>query len=1170
MTVVEETHRVTLTRISAPYKGLTFFTEDDSEIFFGREEKRRLIGMKLRASRFTVVYGESGVGKSSLLRAGVVHDLREKAATDLKERRADGSIRTPRFVPLVYSNWRDDPLPQLHKCIAEAAAKLGLAFETPVGGSPSLDALIEGWCTALDTTLILVFDQFEEYLMYHPQGGDADSFDEALARAVTGRDLRVRIALSIREDALAKLDRYEKQIPGLFDNSIRVEHLDRAAGRAAILGPVERYNAALSPDEEPVEVEEQLVENVLSQVEANEISADEAGRGGVPRDESAQAIEAPFLQLVMERLWAEESESGSHVLRAETLKELGDAAKIVLSHLDDAMADMEDRDRTVAAAIFRDLVTPSRQKIAHTPADLAKLEELDESDVRHVLELLAARRIVRPVAPAPDSDEPRYEIFHDKLADPILDWRARHVQAEHEEQARVRLRDEVRRRRRRLLVSSGVAAAALIAVVLVYSALAARRDAPRLRSRELAAQALAILPANPEKSVALAAQALRRASTPEADEALRSALAASRLRGVVPLKMNPDRVALAGDGRYAVTSDGNGRVMAWKRVAAGAPLVIQGDAGFYPATSPSSTKIVIEHLQVNEIWDLASGKKVGSIPQGPGLGQSPVLSADGRRLAVIRTGTVTIWQLEPKLRLLVANAGALVQAVALTANGDRFALGTKSGSVQFWQVGRGRRFARSWGDAEVWKVSLSPDAHRLLVSGNAPRARVYNVELGTELASLRIGDSRADTSAFSPDGSHALTETGSVVTVWDTRNWQPVAIHRDSDAVMNATFSPDGGYVLTANRNAVASIWSTTSGRSLLDLVGHSSAVNDAAFTPDGAVVVTASSDRTARVWKVSETQSLVGPGTGHLNATAFSPDGSMIATSGDDARVRLWDAQTLRFERALPRYDTEPISGLAFSTQGRKRIVTASWDDKARIWDIETGRQVVLKGHTNDVIQAHFSPDGRRVVTASLDRTAAIWDAESGKLLHRLRGHRGYVSDAVFDPSGGRVATASWDGTARIWNARTGRPIRTITGHRGGLNVVRFSPDGDLIATGGLDKTAILWNAKSGTRERTLIGHTAPIWDIAFDTKGSRVLTAGADATVRVWDVATGLLVTILPRGTSSVNAAEFDPTNSLRILTATDDGVAQVGVCGTCGNHVELLRMADTQAALLRLAGG
>ena len=135
---------------------------------------------------------------------------------------------------------------------------------------------------------------------------------------------------------------------------------------------------------------------------------------------------------------------------------------------------------------------------------------------------------------------------------------------------------------------------------------------------------------------------------------------------------------------------------------------------------------------------------------------------------------------------------------------------------------------------------------------------------------------------------------------------------------------------------------------------------------------------------------------------------------------------------------------------------------------------------------------------------------------------------------------------------------------------MVRFSPDGDLIATGGLDKTAILWNAKSGTRERTLIGHTAPIWDIAFDTKGSRVLTAGADATVRVWDVATGLLVTILPRGTSSVNAAEFDPTNSLRILTATDDGVAQVGVCGTCGNHVELLRMADTQAALLRLAGG
>jgi WD40 repeat protein len=1151
------------TLIRVPYVGLTFFTEADSAVFFGRDEERRLIATTLLASRFTVVYGESGVGKSSLLRAGVAHDLRELALRELAQARSDNGNRPPSHIALVFSDWQGDPVPKLDEAIAETAQSYGL--KTRPSRATTFYELVKRWADALDTTIVIVLDQFEEYLLYHPSA--ADDVGIGLAQAIANPDLSVRFALGIREDALAKLDRFEDLIPNLFDNYLRVDHLDEAAGEAAIRGPIDRYNKALAPGRGPVELDDSLVPVVLDQVRTDAIGAGSTGRGSATK-ETGTSIEAPFLQLVMERLWQEDSPTGR--LSKATFDRLGGAEKIVLSYLDDSMKALPARDQEAAAAIFRDLVTPSGQKIAQTPTDLAELAGYDEDRVRQMLELLAARRIVRPVAPAADSTDARYEIFHDKLADPILDWRARHVQAEQEAEARDRLRTEVRRRIRRLLLSAAVAALLLLAAGLVFSTVSANRAAPVLKSRELAAESLAILPANPERSVALAAEALRRADTRQADEALRSALAASRLRGVIRLKMNPDRVAFADHGRYAVTSDKHGRVVAWKPGSARAPLVIEGDPGFYPGISPASRKIVVEHQQVNEIWDLASGKMVESVPQGPGTGQDPVLSADGGRVAVIRKNTVTIWQLSPKRMLAVADAGAPVQSVALTAEGDRFALGTTTGSVQFWQVGRGRRFTSSWGDAPIWKVSLSPDAHRLLVSGVAPRARVYNLQLGTELASLRIGGSRADASDFSPDGSHVLTETGSVVTVWDTKTWQPVAIHRDSDAVMNAVFSPDGAYVLTPNRNAVASIWSTTSGRTLLDLVGHSSAVNDAAFTPDGSVVVTVSSDQTARVWKVSDAQSLVGPGTDHFNAAAFSPDGAMIATAGDDARVRLWNARTLEFERALPRYDTEPISGLAFSTNGPKRIVTASWDDKARIWDLDTGRQIALKGHTDDVIQAHFSPDGRRVVTASLDQTAAVWDAESGKRLLRLRKHHGYVTDAVFDATGERIATASWDGTAKIWNARTGELITTLQGHRGGLNVVRFSPGGDLIATAGLDKTAVLWDARDGSRKRILIGHTAPIWDIAFDKSGTRVLTAGADATVRVWDVATGRLVTILPRGTSSVNAAQFDPTNSLRILTATDDGAAQVGLCGTCGDHAELLRLADTQARVLRQAGG
>ena len=72
-----------------------------------------------------------------------------------------------------------------------------------------------------------------------------------------------------------------------------------------------------------------------------------------------------------------------------------------------------------------------------------------------------------------------------------------------------------------------------------------------------------------------------------------------------------------------------------------------------------------------------------------------------------------------------------------------------------------------------------------------------------------------------------------------------------------------------------------------------------------------------------------------------------------------------------------------AFSPDG-KRIVTASWDKTARIWDAATGKPIgePLKATKDWVNSAAFSPDGKRIVTASVDKTARIWDAVSGKAI--------------------------------------------------------------------------------------------------------------------------------------------------------------------------------------------
>nr|NCR75131.1 hypothetical protein [Microcystis aeruginosa K13-06] len=136
------------------------------------------------------------------------------------------------------------------------------------------------------------------------------------------------------------------------------------------------------------------------------------------------------------------------------------------------------------------------------------------------------------------------------------------------------------------------------------------------------------------------------------------------------------------------------------------------------------------------------------------------------------------------------------------------------------------------------------------------------------------------------------------------------------------------------------------------------------------------------------------------------------------------WQHQTLLAHQGY-------VITAAFSPDG-KRIVTASWDKTARVWDAETGREIAsLNGHQNTVITAAFSPDGKRIVTASWDNTGRVWDAETGREIASLNGHQGYVITAAFSPDGKRIVTASSDKTGRVWDAETGREIASLNGHQ-------------------------------------------------------------------------------------------------------------------------------------------
>jgi tetratricopeptide (TPR) repeat protein len=176
------------------------------------------------------------------------------------------------------------------------------------------------------------------------------------------------------------------------------------------------------------------------------------------------------------------------------------------------------------------------------------------------------------------------------------------------------------------------------------------------------------------------------------------------------------------------------------------------------------------------------------------------------------------------------------------------------------------------------------------------------------------------------------------------------------------------------------------------------------------------------------------------------------------------------------------------------------------------------------------FSPDGQRLVTASADRTARVWDAITGEPVTPPLKHEAPNPRVAFSPDGRRVATASFDGTARLWDADTGEAVTPALTHGGPVNYVSFSPDGQWVVTASADRTARVWDAVTGEPVTPPLAHDKDVDEACFSPDGSLILTA-MRGRARLWDAAGGEGVTPAWEYSSWVRGA-FSP-DGRRVLT-------------------------------------
>jgi WD40 repeat protein/TPR repeat protein len=282
---------------------------------------------------------------------------------------------------------------------------------------------------------------------------------------------------------------------------------------------------------------------------------------------------------------------------------------------------------------------------------------------------------------------------------------------------------------------------------------------------------------------------------------------------------------------------------------------------------------------------------------------------------------------------------------------------------------------------------------------------------------------------------------------------------------------------------------------------------------------------------------------SGHSDRVLFatySPDGTRIVTASADKSARIWDART-GAQRAMLSGHTDRVFTAVYSPDGT-RIVTGSRDKSARIWDARTGVQLAaLLGHGNRVSSVAYSPDGTRIVTASWDKTARVWDARTGAQLQVFTGHGDVLYTAAYSPDGARIVTASQDKTARVWDARTGAQLIVLSGHGDYVASGSYSPDGDRIVTASADKTARIWDARSGAQLAVLSGHGEVVYSAAYSPDGARIVTASWDKTARIWDAHTGTPLLVLSGHEATVASAAYSPDGT-RIVTASEDKTARI----------------------------
>lgn len=1204
-----------------PYVGLVPFSESDARYFFGRQRDGEVVVANLTTARLTLLYAGSGVGKSSVLRAGVLPRLQEIA------RECYEDLDEPDAAVAYIREWNPDPLVTIAAEVLSAVSRVPGASPVEVPGLPRLSVpwLREVIQRSRVTAIYLILDQFEEYFRYHPGDLGEDGLAGELGRILSVRDLQVNVLLSIREEELAALDRFKGRVPRLYDNYLRLAHLGRDAAREAIERPLDHYNQVVPPGS-TMTIEPELTDALLDQVRPGLVMVPE---GAAPSGTSpgGENIATPYLQLVLIRLWEHERVGGSSVLRLSTLAELGGAQKIVQTHFGTVMDELPREQREVAAKVFHFLVTLTGAKNAQTAETLAEWSNVRVESVSELLQSLSAGRqsILRPVPPpAGVVGPPLYEIFHDVIGPAVLEWRRNYVAQQQQDEAARRLTAEREKASRRLSAERAQAraaaetarrqlrlawlAAGLVAILLVVSGVFATWNIFTGRQQEYLTQAATALGYNPVESLKYAVDAYQ-VPLPWANDQVRSAVltAASSPRSSVVAGPKPMMIGMKStpDSRYVVAYDANGSVRvigAHGLVEYEAPAAsLRGTVSPDPrvaAVSPDASRVALGTDQgMVAVLDTVTRRPIVVIESGAGLPRAVAWigsASDGLVLVVSESGVAATYSPDTGKQITRFSVG-VSDAVAL-ADGWHVVTSGEDKRLRVWDARAGTKIAES--------PTLNPAAFKLMRYAQSvvslsvvglsidaqPSIVVWNWQAGRDPV-------RREVAAFSGLPRIVVNESAGTVMIAHGKEVQTYKLMDGSslgslppqaDIVTDVTASPDGRWITTAGADGRVLVWFQGNHQSptahTYELLGHRGEVTQVSYLPDGKVL-SLGIDGTVQRWElpeVSRFEQHVG-GVVHMD---LSRDGSWFATASDDGHVFIADAHDLSRPPVATVDVGTPLHSVLFDPTEPHRIFTLgphdtvpkawSWggDGKAERLRMRFDPPPLLAATYGRLVSLAISPKDNTIAGGDDRGTIHLWDATTGKLRRdgEFRG-AGPASSLAFDPSGQLLAATDSDGI-HFWSLSTAEPppllrhphATSVSISQSGKHIVSAAGDGTVkiwVCDGKpADGVENVWTC-DGKPARELVAHGHPSSSPRLfepqDGGGELLAVGTAGGLVEVWDVRSGVTVMLDRHHSASVNSIVFPPGDGSRLLSASGDTTVARFSCRACTDPDGVIQEAE-----------